>query len=137
MNAGFEDCTVLSDLMKKHNENWPAVFEEYSLTRKPDGDALQDLSLENYYVMRDYVADPSFLLRKKIEAKFSELHPNKWLPLYSQVTFSNIRYSVAYKQGQVQNEIMDQIMELPEIEKNWDSEMVMNQILELSKDFNF
>jgi kynurenine 3-monooxygenase len=137
MNAGFEDCTVLWGLMQKHNEDWDKIFAEYSLTRKPDGDALQDLSLDNYYVMRDYVADPDFLLRKKIEAKFSELYPNKWLPLYSQVTFSNIRYSVAYKQGQLQNEIMDQIMEMPEIEKNWDNEQVMNRMLELSQDFNF
>jgi kynurenine 3-monooxygenase len=53
------------------------------------------------------------------------------------VTFSNIRYSVAYKQGQLQNEIMDQIMEMPEIEKNWDNEQVMNRMLELSQDFNF
>jgi kynurenine 3-monooxygenase len=137
MNAGFEDCTVLWGLMQKHNEDWDKIFAEYSITRKPDGDALQDLSLDNYYVMRDYVADPDFLLRKKIEAKFSELYPNKWLPLYSQVTFSNIRYSVAYKQGQLQNEIMDQIMEMPEIEKNWDNEQVMNRMLELSQDFNF
>ena len=137
MNAGFEDCTVMNRLMQKHNENWEAVFEEYSIERKPDGDALQDLSLDNYYVMRDFVADPSFLLRKKIEAKFSELYPNKWLPLYSQVTFSNIRYSVAYNQGKKQTEIMDQVMEIPNIEQNWDSEIVMDKILELSTDFNF
>ncbi len=66
MNAGFEDCTVLWGLMQKHQENWEEIFEEYSKTRKPDGDALQDLSLDNYYVMRDYVADPKFLLQKKI-----------------------------------------------------------------------
>jgi kynurenine 3-monooxygenase len=138
MNAGFEDCTVMNRLMQKHNENWEAVFEEYSIERKPDGDALQDLSLDNYYVMRDFVADPDFLLRKKIEAKFSELYPNKWLPLYSQVTFSNIRYSVAYNQGKKQSEIMDQVMaEIPEIHTNWDSEVVMNKMLELSADFNF
>jgi kynurenine 3-monooxygenase len=76
-------------------------------------------------------------LRKKIEAKFSELYPNKWLPLYSQVTFSNIRYSVAYKQGQHQNQIMDQIMEIPDIENNWDQAEVMDKMLELSHDFNF
>jgi len=81
--------------------------------------------------MRDYVADPDFLLRKKIEAKFSEKYPDKWLPLYSQVTFSNIRYSVAYKQGQAQNAIMDQIMEMPHIEEEWDSEAVMQKILSL------
>jgi kynurenine 3-monooxygenase len=138
MNAGFEDCTVMNRLMQKHNENWEAVFEEYSIERKPDGDALQDLSLDNYFVMRDFVADPDFLLRKKIEAKFSELYPNKWLPLYSQVTFSNIRYSVAYNQGKKQSEIMDQVMaEIPEIHANWDSEVVMDKMLELSADFNF
>ena len=131
MNAGFEDCTVLSNLMQKHNHDWPAIFEEYSRERKPDGDALQDLSLENYYVMRDYVADPAFLLRKKIEAKFSELYPDKWMPLYSQVTFSEIRYSVAYKQGQVQSAIMDQVMEMPGIEEKWDSPEVMDKILSL------
>ena len=87
--------------------------------------------------MRDYVADPAFLLRKKIEAKFSELYPNKWLPLYSQVTFSNIRYSVAYNQGKKQTEIMDQVMEIPSIEENWDSQIVMDKMLELSTDFNF
>ena len=137
MNAGFEDCTVMNRLMQKHNENWEAVFEEYSIERKPDGDALQDLSLDNYFVMRDFVADPAFLLRKKIEAKFSELYPNKWLPLYSQVTFSNIRYSVAYNQGKKQTEIMDQVMEIPSIEQNWDSQIVMDKMLELSADFNF
>ena len=131
MNAGFEDCTVLNNLMHKHNHDWEAIFAEYSKERKPDGDALQDLSLENYYVMRDFVADPAFLLRKKIEAKFSEMYPDKWLPLYSQVTFSNIRYSVAYNQGKVQSEIMDQVMETPEIEQKWDSQEVMDKILSL------
>jgi kynurenine 3-monooxygenase len=129
MNAGFEDCMVLAGLMEKHDENWPAIFEEYSRERKPDGDALQDLSLDNYLVMRDYVADPAFLLRKKIEAKFSEQYPDKWMPLYSQVTFSTIRYSVAYKQGQIQTEIMDQVMRLPDIENRWDSDEVMHLIL--------
>jgi kynurenine 3-monooxygenase len=131
MNAGFEDCTVLNNLMHKHNHDWEAIFAEYSKERKPDGDALQDLSLENYYVMRDFVADPAFLLRKKIEAKFSEMYPDKWLPLYSQVTFSNIRYSVAYNQGKVQSEIMDQVMETPGIEQKWDSKEVMDKILSL------
>lgn len=137
MNAGFEDCTVMNRLMHKHNHDWDVIFAEYSTERKPDGDALQDLSVDNYYVMRDYVADPAFILRKKIEAKFSELHPDRWLPLYSQVTFSNIRYSDAYRQGNIQSEIMDEIMALPNIEEEWDSKIVMDILLEKSADFKF
>jgi kynurenine 3-monooxygenase len=130
MNGGFEDCTVLAELMEKHQENWEAIFEEYSIVRKPDGDALQDLSLENYYVMRDFVSDPKFLLQKKIEAKFSKLYPEKWMPLYSQVTFSEVRYSDAYRNGKRQGQIMKEVMDLADIESNWDSDEVMEKILE-------
>lgn len=130
MNGAFEDCTVMWRLMQKHNEDWEKVFAEYSVERKPDGDALQDLSLYNYHVMRDYVADPMFLLRKKIEAKFSKLYPEKWLPLYSQVTFSNIRYSEAIANGKAQSRIMDEIMKNPNITEAWDSQEIMDQIAE-------
>ncbi len=130
MNAGFEDCFVMWELFNKHKD-WDKTFKEYQKIRKPDGDALQDLSLDNYYVMRDHVADEKFLLQKKIEAKIHERHPNKWIPLYSQVSFSNIRYSDAYKQGKIQEEIMRKVMSSPSIEKNWDSEEVENQILSM------
>ena len=130
MNAGFEDCFVMWELFNKHKD-WDKTFKEYQKIRKPDGDALQDLSLDNYYVMRDHVADEKFLLQKKIEAKIHERHPNKWIPLYSQVSFSNIRYSDAYKQGKVQEEIMRKVMSSSSIEKNWDSEEVENQILSM------
>ena len=129
MNGGFEDCTVLWDLFNKHNGNWQNTFKEYEIQRKPDGDALQDLSLDNYYVMRDYVADPDFLLQKKIEAKIAERHPEKWMPLYSQVTFSHIRYSDAYKQGKKQDKIMKEVLKNPRIEEIWDSEEIESEIL--------
>jgi kynurenine 3-monooxygenase len=128
MNAGFEDCTVMWELMQKHGDDWEKIFAEYNVVRKPDGDALQDLSVDNYYEMRDHVGDPAFLLRKKIEARFSELHPEKWTALYSLVAFSDTPYSVAYQKGQVQNKIMDQIMAMPDIESKWDSEEVMEKI---------
>jgi len=131
MNAGFEDCTVMNDLMLKHNHDWDKIFAEYSVVRKPDGDGLQDLSLHNYHVMRDYVADPKFLLQKKIEARFAEKYPDKWMPLYSMTTFSDIRYSVAWKEGQRQQKIMDEVMADPDIESNWDSKEVEDQILSL------
>ncbi|MGB0887717.1 MAG: FAD-dependent oxidoreductase [Vicingaceae bacterium] len=130
MNAGFEDCSVMWDLMQKYNEDWTKVFAEYQELRKPDGDGVQDLSLHNYYVMRDYVADPKFLLQKKIEAHFSAKHPDKWLPLYSQVTFSEIRYSTAWKTGQKQDAIMKNVMaQFEDIENVWDSVEVEQAIL--------
>ena len=130
MNAGFEDCFVMWELFKKYGK-WDKTFDKYQKIRKPDGDALQDLSLDNYYVMRDHVADKNFLLQKKIEAKVHENHPEKWMPLYSQVSFSNIRYSKAYENGKKQEQIMKEIMKIPNIEKLWNSSEIENKILSM------
>lgn len=130
MNCGFEDCVVLNDLIKKHNENWPEILSEYQTLRKPDGDAIADLAIANFVEMRDKTADPKFLLQKKIEAKIFEKYPQKWTPLYSMVTYSpHIRYSTALKEGNRQQLIMDKIMSKPNIESIWESEEVEQEIL--------
>lgn len=132
MNCGFEDCVVLNELIEQHHENWPAILTDYQKLRKPDGDAIADLAVANFVEMRDKTADPKFLLQKKIEARFSEKHPDKWIPLYSMVTYSpHIRYSTALKEGIKQQAVMDQVMELPNIETIWDSEQVEQKILSL------
>jgi kynurenine 3-monooxygenase len=72
--------------------------------------------------MRDLVDDPQFILRKKIEARLHQLFPDKWVPLYSMVTFhENTRYSDALKTGQKQKVIMDEVLRQPGIENNWQS----------------
>lgn len=130
MNCGFEDCVVLNDLLEKDPDNWESVLKKYQQLRKPDGDAIADLAIMNFIEMRDKTADPSFLLQKKIEAKFSANHPDKWIPLYSMVTYSpHIRYSTALKEGARQEEIMREVMKLPNIEKEWDSAEIEKEIL--------
>ncbi|MBS1681012.1 MAG: FAD-dependent monooxygenase [Bacteroidetes bacterium] len=120
MNAGFEDCRILNELITTKN-NWTEVFTEFQHKRKPDADAIADLALDNFIEMRDLVGDPKFLLRKKIEAKLNQLFPEKWIPLYTMVTFrDDIRYSHALAVGQKQKQIMDEVMRLPNIETSWE-----------------
>ena len=130
MNCGFEDCVVLNELIEKHKEDWNKIFPEYQTLRKPDADAIADLAIMNFIEMRDKTADPKFLLQKKIEARFSEKYPNKWIPLYSMVTYNpQIRYSVALHEGQKQENIMQKIMSMQNIDTKWDSEEVEKEIL--------
>ncbi len=130
MNCGFEDCVVLNELIEKHNDNWDIIFPEYEQLRKPDGDAIADLAIANFVEMRDKTADPKFILQKKIEAKFSQHYPDKWIPLYSMVTYSpHIRYSTALKEGQKQQKIMDEIMAFNNIESIWESDEIESEIL--------
>jgi kynurenine 3-monooxygenase len=132
MNSGFEDCSVFAEMYDANSVDPLRLFHEYSEKRVPDGNAIADLALYNYIEMRDLTADPDFLLRKKIERKFSDLYPEKWLPLYSQVTFSHIRYSEALRNGENQRRIMDEVMAMENIYENWDSDEVMQKLLSLT-----
>lgn len=131
LNAGMEDCTVFFDLLKKNQDELSSTIMEFGETRVPDGNAIADLALYNYIEMRDLSGDKDFLLRKKIERKFSDLYPNKWIPLYSRVTFSDHPYSEAIAEGEKQDKIMDEVMKMENIHQNWEKKEVMDKILSL------
>ncbi len=131
MNCGFEDCRILDELLEKNSEDINKCFKVFSKIRKPNGDGLQDLSMHNFIVMRDKTADPKFLIQKKIEKKFSNLYPKKWIPLYSMVSFSNISYKKAWNIGMKQEKIMKEIMNIKNIENVWENDEIKQKMLNL------
>ena len=131
MNAGFEDIFVLDRTIQEFGDDWGKIFETYQEKRKPNADAIAELSYRNFVEMSSKTADPKFLLQKKIEKHFSSRHPDKWIPAYSRVTFSEKPYAEALAAGDAQEAIMAKVMKLSDIENKWDSEEVENLMLEL------
>jgi kynurenine 3-monooxygenase len=119
MNAGFEDCVVLDALLEEYGDDWPRILDGYQQRRKPDADAIADLALQNFTEMRDKVAEPRFLLRKKVEAHIHRQYPDAWTPLYTMIAFTNVPYAQAQGIGKAQDRILDRIMALPDIEHTW------------------
>jgi kynurenine 3-monooxygenase len=103
LNAGFEDCTVLLQLLDRHGPQWRQVFEEFERARKMNTDAIADLAVENFVEMRDRVADPRFLFKKKVELALEAKYPGVFVPKYAMVTFHRVPYSVAEKRGKIQD----------------------------------
>lgn len=133
MNAGFEDITILSQLMEQYGDDWDTIFKVYQESRKPNADAIAELSYRNFMEMSSKTIDDKFLLQKKIEKWFSDRHPDKWLPLYSRVTFSYRPYSEALEIGDRQKAIMDEVMQIDDIENKWNTPEVEQKIIELLK----
>lgn len=131
MNAGFEDIFVLDQLIKELGDDWERIFKTYQEKRKPNADAIAELSYRNFVEMSSKTSDPKFLLQKKIEKHFSKNHPDKWIPAYSRVTFSERPYSEALAIGDAQENIMKEVMKIPNIEEEWDSAAVEKLMLEL------
>ena len=131
MNAGFEDIYCLNQIIEKLGDDWEAIFSTYQKERKPNADAIAELSYRNFMEMSSKTANPKFLLQKKIEKRFAQKYPEKWIPAYSRVTFSNRPYAEALAIGDAQEELMQEVMNLPNIEDLWDSKLVEEKILSL------
>lgn len=128
MNAGFEDCRILDELLERFSDDWDAALAEYQRIRKPAGDAVAQLALDNFVEMRDKVADPLFLLRKKIEVLLLEHFPDLYTPLYTLVTFTpDVSYDEAYRRGQANEQIITAIMALPDIAHRWNDPAMLDQ----------
>src|SRR5256714_4943636 len=105
MNAGFEDCTVLMEMLDRE-PSFTRAFAELSETRKPDADAIADLAVENFVEMRDKVADPEFVLWKDVEAELSRRFPGEYLSRYQLVTFTRVPYRAAQEAGRIQLDLL-------------------------------
>ncbi|MGG8497190.1 FAD-dependent oxidoreductase [Tenacibaculum sp. TC6] len=141
MNASFEDVYVLDEVLNTYEGNWDQVFKEYQKRRKQDADAIGDLAVENYYEMRDHVANPLFKEKRKLEMALEENFPTAYFSKYSMVTFNeNIGYHEAMTKGRAQDKALlnmvahhdlDTITDLNEVLKKVQEET--NEILEEDK----
>jgi kynurenine 3-monooxygenase len=109
LNCAFEDCTYLIELLDRHGADWARVFGEFELVRKVNADAIADLALENFVEMRDRVADPKFLFRKKVELALEAKYPGIFVPKYAMVTFHRVPYSVALSRGRTQDRMLEEL----------------------------
>jgi kynurenine 3-monooxygenase len=136
LNSSFEDCRELNILVNKHQGDWPKILPDYQKKRKVNTDAITDLAKQNFVEMSELSSDTLFLIRKKIEAKFHDLYPQLWTPLYSLVTFSpHIPYEKALLIGEQQDIIMDELMselkQIPNIEDCWHENFIYRKMYKL------
>jgi kynurenine 3-monooxygenase len=110
MNASFEDCTVLNQMLDS-SMDWKDLFESFSQKRKIDGDAIADMALENYIEMRDSVNKDRFLNERDLERQLELKYPDQFISRYSMVSFHQIPYSTVQVRGAIQQEILGWILD--------------------------
>jgi kynurenine 3-monooxygenase len=114
MNAAFEDCIVLDDLVGRHGgasrHDWAAIFAAFEAERAPNARAIAEMALENYREMRDDVRDPKFELRAALSVELERRFPGKFIPRYSMVMFHpEIPYAEAQRRGALQSQILREL----------------------------
>jgi kynurenine 3-monooxygenase len=107
MNCALEDCVALDGLLA---DGKPEPFARLSHLRRPDGDAIADMSLENYIEMRDGVLDPRHQQHRQLELQLERRFPGHFIPRYAMVMFhAQIPYSVVRQRARIQQAILEEL----------------------------
>ncbi len=113
MNAAFEDCRILAELLgERGTRGAPGIADAihtFERQRKPDADAIADMAISNFIEMRDKVGTPDFLYRKRIEQTLHSLRPDMVTPQYNLVCFSTTSYAHAQQRGAILDRVIDRI----------------------------
>ncbi|AUC82373.1 NAD(P)/FAD-dependent oxidoreductase [Lacinutrix sp. Bg11-31] len=129
MNASFEDVTVFDAILDKHEGDWETIFKVYEKTRKADTDAIADLAIDNYYEMRDHVANPIFKEKRTIEMALEKEFPNDYFSKYSMVTFKeDIPYHEAMTKGRAQDKAILNLLVNKEITTSEDLNSILKKV---------
>jgi len=120
MNASFEDCRIFGETLQSENQyNWHEIFHEFYMNRKKDADAILDLSLDNYRVMRSDVLDKKHIQKQKLAFVLNNDFPDYFIPLYTMVSFTSIPYATVLERGKIQDIILNTL-----INKKYDKEKI-------------
>jgi kynurenine 3-monooxygenase len=132
VNAAFEDCTALMDILDGGATEWAAAFSRLQQARKDDADAMAEMALDAYRTIRDSVRQREFLLRKALERELERRHPGLFVARYALVMFHRLPYAEAHRRGRLQAAILDELLqdkhELTEIDLNLAARLVSERL---------
>jgi kynurenine 3-monooxygenase len=109
MNSGFEDCRILNELLDRYQDDWWRVMPAFYRSRKPDTDAVSEMSMANYHEIQTGIRDEHFNLKKQLEQHLMRRYPTRYVSKHVLVMFSNTPYAVALAHGRIQNAFLDRI----------------------------
>ncbi|XP_055937315.1 kynurenine 3-monooxygenase-like [Argiope bruennichi] len=109
MNAGFEDCEILSELLSTYNYDLKKVLPEYTRRRQKDAEIICDLAKATFNVMKLHTSK-KFLFLSKLDNLLNTIFPRSWIVLSTEVTFSKMPYSQCFARKQKQDKIVSTVL---------------------------
>lgn len=135
-NAGFEDCQVLLECIKKQPNNWLGVFQEYELLRKANMDVISELCVEHLHVLSQKLNDSRFILKSRIERKIQELYPEH-ASLYHNISFTCMPYTKAVSVERDFHRVVERLLDLEEANSNSSDFDIEPLVYHLAKELQY
>jgi len=110
LNAGMEDIMIFDKIFDQNSGHIPSTVQQFSDNRKEHGQAIADLAVFNFWVMRDGVNSKWFLWKRWLSSHISRVCPSVVTPLYVLVSFTLTPYADAWKRHLRNEQIVSSLL---------------------------
>jgi len=110
MNLAMESARVLGRQLSANPDDVAAAFASFEASRKPDAEAIADMTLDNYLEMRSGVLDPDYVLRRELALELERRHPERVAARYGMVMFTNMAYAEVKARHERQQEVFTRLV---------------------------
>jgi kynurenine 3-monooxygenase len=128
MNAALEDCTVLARCMEEQGHHWPSAIARYEALRKPNADAITQLSLQHFTELAENSLTPEFRQKKRLEQRLYQLFPDSFVPLYPRLAFSLLPYHEVALRSARQEELLQRLLRLEDVERRLEEPAFLDEL---------
>jgi kynurenine 3-monooxygenase len=100
MNCGFEDARILDECLARvgnSEPDWAAAFAEYERGRKPNVEAIADISIRHYRNLASSTAHVGGALRNRVAQRLYGRFYDEHIPLYERCAFTEEPYAQAWR----------------------------------------
>jgi kynurenine 3-monooxygenase len=133
MNCAFSDVDYLLNQLDENDDDWTKTFAAYQSHQKPNGDAIRDMSIENFKVMCESVADEQYLFKKKVEHIIENAMPHIYRSRYAKVVYTTLPYHIAKQRDEVESKIIDQLCNGLSKPEDVDLEQARNMLRDINQ----
>ena len=109
MNSAFEDCRILNEFLDRYQDDWSKVMPAFYQARKPNTDAVAQMSMDNYHEIQSDIRDERFNLKKQVGQSLMHHYPDTYISKHVLVMFTNTPYAKAWACGELQETLLNEI----------------------------
>jgi kynurenine 3-monooxygenase len=97
INAAFDDCATLAQLLKDNPADYEAAFRRFQQIRKVNTDTMSDISLQRLVELKDKYGSQLFLAKTQLEMLLERRLPKLWLSQYTLIVHTLLPYAQGLK----------------------------------------
>ncbi|TNV79226.1 hypothetical protein FGO68_gene10336 [Halteria grandinella] len=110
LNTGLEDVSEIISLVEQHDFQWDIIFQEFYRLRKPNTDAIQELTLNRLESFMNEMRDPQYGQFRNALDILNNSYGDSFWSVERLVRFSHVPYNQIFKFLQTEKAIVETIL---------------------------